>query len=240
MNGAAFKVSATKGIPNRNLSGKKETLLSGDLPMVSIEARTPEQFHPARDYEQWLENLLSGVGQEHNARLLFLRFLPLIRQFFHRRGCPPSESEDLAQETFMRVFEGLSSFRRESRFETWLFSIAENVHRRSLVERLAAKRSASLVSLEEVRERDDELPEPDGSKPLQGLLLQERIAQVSRAVSALPAQMRRCVLLRFFQQLHYREIADLLDISVEAVKVQLFRARSRLRREIGPGFGGGI
>lgn len=203
--------------------------------MASIEARTSKPVHPAGELEQYLEDLLAGVDWEYNARLLFQRYYRLIRRFFHRRGCPPVEAEDLTQETFMKVFESLPAFRRESRFETWLYTIAENVHRRSLVERLAAKRSVPLVSLEEVREAKDELPEPDGPEPLGELILQERIAQVSRAVSALPAQMRRCVLLRCFQQLQYREIADVLDISVEAVKVQLFRARSRLRREIGSG-----
>lgn len=206
--------------------------------MASTQARsTAKPFHPAPKLEPFVEELLSGVEWESNARLLFQRYFRQVRRFFCRRGRSPAEAEDLAQETFMRVFERLPTFRRESRFEAWLLGIAENVHRQSLVRRMAAKRLAALVSLEDAWERADEPPEPKCSVPLDDLIVQEKIAEVNRAVSSLPPQMRRCVTLRCFQQLPYREIAELLEISVEAVKVQLFRARSRLRREIGAGSG---
>ena len=73
---------------------------------------------------------------------------------------------------------------------------------------------------------------------LRRLLGEETKELLSRAVDGLPAQMRRCVRLRVFQDLDYEEIAEILQISPSTVKVQLFKARKRLQAELGESFSG--
>ncbi len=72
----------------------------------------------------------------------------------------------------------------------------------------------------------------DSEGPLRAALDGERLAAVVAALDGLPDQMRRCAVLRLFQDLSYREIAAALRVSVDVVKVQLFRARKQLREEL--------
>lgn len=200
--------------------------------MVSDQAqRVPEDGAPGLG--AIVRELQSGCDFESNARLLFDRCYRLVRRFFRHRGYPDAECEDLTQETFLRVYKGIGGFRHEARFETWVLRIAENVHRGSHVRQAADKRSGRETSLD----APHGVPEPASVEssapgPLRRLLVAEQVGQLRRVLEDLPPQMRRCVSLRYFQQLQYREIAEVLEISVDAVKVQLFRARSRLRREM--------
>ena len=74
--------------------------------------------------------------------------------------------------------------------------------------------------------------------PLRRLLDKEMGMLLQQAVSSLPAQMRRCVRLRVFQDLEYEEIAEVLQISPSTVKVQLFKARKRLQMQLGDALAG--
>jgi RNA polymerase sigma-70 factor (ECF subfamily) len=73
---------------------------------------------------------------------------------------------------------------------------------------------------------------------LRQLLGKEMRELLTQAIAGLPAQMRRCVRLRVFQDLDYDEIAEILHISPSTVKVQLFKARKRLQLELGDSFAG--
>ncbi len=167
---------------------------------------------------------------------LFSRYYPRIVAFFARRGFTVEESRDLAQETFLRVHRGLSRFRGETCVESWLFAIAANVWRNTLRDRAAAKRDVPLVSLEETLEHDSvsALISALGDGPLADYIEKERLAILRREFGKLPAQMRRCLWLRTEQQLKYREIAKILQISIQTVKSTLFKARERLKRDLAP------
>ncbi|MEM7354309.1 MAG: sigma-70 family RNA polymerase sigma factor, partial [Acidobacteriota bacterium] len=71
--------------------------------------------------------------------------------FFRRRGFGIEQSQDLTQETFLRVFEALPAFRGESRFETWLLRIARNLLAQELRSRRVAKRRGQEVSLDDIQ-----------------------------------------------------------------------------------------
>lgn len=175
-------------------------------------------------------------------RELFDRYHGPITHYFARLGFLPEECRDLAQDTFLRAYRGLGGFRGEARTNTWLFAIAKNIGRNNIRMQLADKRRGQEVSLEgqepprDVAEPgldDGEESEPPslasgGSGPLDGLLSEERSKLLLGALDALPARMRQIVLLRYGQDLKYREIAELLQISIETVKSHLFQARQRL------------
>lgn len=186
---------------------------------------------PSRPVEDVVEQLREGVRREESFQLLFDRFYwPLLR-FFEGRGFSTEEGQDLVQETFLRAHRGIDGFRGEARWGHWLFRIAANTAVKALRHRAAAKRAAPTVSWEEEGEAEAP-PSGEAPAPLRRLLDRERKELLSRAIDGLPAQMRRCVRLRVFQDLDYEEIAGLLQISSSTVKVQLFKARKRLQVEL--------
>jgi RNA polymerase sigma-70 factor, ECF subfamily len=186
------------------------------------------------------KRLRDGPGREEGFRLLFNRFYWPLFRFFEHRGFSTEECQDLIQETFLRVYRGISAFRGEARWEHWLFRIAANTAVKAVRHRTAAKRAGHVVPLESTDSEDSPSAAASGNPrgaeapaPLRQLLGKEMKELLSQAVDGLPAQMRRCVRLRVFQDLDYEEIAEILQISPSTVKVQLFKARKRLQLELG-------
>jgi RNA polymerase sigma-70 factor (ECF subfamily) len=190
----------------------------------------PEPSGIDRIVEQWQ----AGVEPAENFRRLFDHYYWPVLRFFARRGFSTAECEDLCQETFLYVYRALSSFRGESRFEHWLFRIALSTAHKWLRERKAQKRGGTEPhrgeSTEEVSEAHLRDPAAD---PLERALAHEGARRLRAAIDELPPKMRRCVRLRLFHGLLYGEVAELLQITEATVKVQLFKARKRLRQRLG-------
>ncbi|HSK14752.1 MAG TPA: RNA polymerase sigma factor [Gaiellaceae bacterium] len=129
-----------------------------------------------------------------------------------------SLAEDLTQEIFFRVYQGLAGFSLRCRFTTWVFQIAKN---RVLDElRARERRPQAVVAL-------DDLPplEVLDAPPEQG----EAIDAVWRAVAALNADLKMALLLRDVVGLSYTEIADALEITLATVKWRIFKAREEVQ-----------
>jgi RNA polymerase sigma-70 factor (ECF subfamily) len=193
--------------------------------------------------EHLVQRLRHGPGREESFRLLFDRFYWPLFRFFEHRGFSTEECQDLIQETFLRVYRGIEGFRGEARWEHWLFRIAANTAVKALRHLAAAKRAGRTVSLDGEDVADSPPAAAGGSPrgteapaPLRQLLGKEMRELLSQAIDGLPAQMRRCVRLRVFQDLDYEEIAETLQISPSTVKVQLFKARKRLQMKLGNSF----
>lgn len=173
---------------------------------------------------------------------LHSRYRHSVAAFFSRRGFSPEECRDLTQETFLRVFQNIEDLRDEAAEKRWLFTVATNIYRNELRHRGAEKRSAPVVSLDAASERGLQLDAAAGNRnpglpaPLGDALAAERRRMLRRALAALPARMRLCTLMRLGQGLKYREIAAVLQISTETVKVQLHQARKRLAERLGDHF----
>lgn len=184
--------------------------------------------------------------REHQARFdrLFERHGGEIYRFFVRKGFSFEESRELTQEAFLRVYQGLSEFRGESKARTWIFSIARNLYLNARRHDRAAKRQGTEIPLEDLRPSEDEtgpsapLPDRSAPDPLGGALERERRERLWRAVAALPPRMRQCVVLRVAQERRYQEIADLLGVSIDTVKSQLHQAKGRLHESLAADFGG--
>jgi RNA polymerase sigma-70 factor (ECF subfamily) len=174
--------------------------------------------------------------------ILYRRFYGRVVMFFQRQGFSPTESHDLAQETFLRVFRGIANFRSESVFYAYVLTTARNVFLNELRRRRAFKRDAAESSLESLLSVEgapgesgtEEALEPAVRLPsLDPPQLEEaRVREIQYAIAALPADMRRCLMLRG-QGFQYDEIAKLMKISIETVKARLHRARARLRAALG-------
>lgn len=140
----------------------------------------------------------------------------------------PSDAEEVAQEAFLKAYRGLSKFRGDAKFSTWLLRITVNEARM----RWRKVREVSLESL---------LPENDetGYTPLQladwreipgdALDKREMREQISQALAALPEKYREILTLRDINGLSVAETAEALDLGISNVKTRLFRARMQLR-----------
>ncbi len=127
-------------------------------------------------------------------------------------------AEDLTQEIFLRIYQGLGSFSLRCRFTTWLFQVAKN---RVLDElRARERRPHGTVSL-------DDAPQLEAvDAPLERL---ETIDGVWRAVAALNPDLKMALLLRDIVGLSYAEIADALEITLATVKWRIYKAREEVQ-----------
>jgi RNA polymerase sigma-70 factor (ECF subfamily) len=145
-----------------------------------------------------------------------------------------ADAEDVAQEAFVRAFRRLSSFRAESKFSTWLFSITINEARTRL-------RRHALVRMEPI----DQLPDEDKGIspallrdwreiPSEAVERDEVRVLIQRAVEQLPDIYRQVFLMRDVEELTISETAEALNVSIPSVKVRLHRARMMLQKQLAP------
>lgn len=136
-----------------------------------------------------------------------------------------AEAEEITQETFIRVFKSAETYTPEAKFTTWLYTIVKNLCFNSLRKR----RSVHIVSVE-----DEELPEiPSVNDDPSVILDKKRLkSKVMAAVNELPENMRVAVILHKFHGLQYNEIADILNCSVNAVKLRVHRAKTILAESL--------
>lgn len=175
---------------------------------------------------------------EENAEELYRRFRPGVRSFFQRKGFSPQESEELTQDVFLRVFKGIASFRREARFERWLWEIRAHIYSNEVRRRRTEKRDAWEQSLSAAAETEDGEgsaldPPTTEPSPEENVVQSEQSKALRAALKSLPDQMRRCCILRYEKGYKYQEIATIMRISIETVKAHLHQARKRLTALLG-------
>jgi RNA polymerase sigma-70 factor, ECF subfamily len=146
-----------------------------------------------------------------------------------------AEAEDAAQETMINAFRHLSGFRGESKFSTWLVTIAMNEARK----RLRKAKAGAEDSLDEPKEDSEGDFTPavltDWREiPLQALERKELREKLREAVAMLPEKYREVFVLRDIEEFNQEETAAALGISVTLVKVRLHRARMMLQKQLVP------
>ena len=192
---------------------------------------------PGEPVQGLIEQLQAGSSRDEAFRRLFDLYSHRLYHFFTRRGFSHQDSLDLTQEAFLGIYRGMGTYRRDASFETWLFKIATNAYRKRLRWGAAEKRGAWEVPLEDEEEGGpmERVAAADAPAP-EEVLRKERSRLLRQAIDKLPEQMRKCLVLRIDRELRYKEIAVLLRLSPETVKVHLFQARRRLQEELGPYF----
>jgi RNA polymerase sigma factor (sigma-70 family) len=140
-----------------------------------------------------------------------------------------SDVEDIAQQVFIRVWKSARRYVPRAKFTTWLLKITRNLVFNEL---RRTKRRAQVPlqpegSGEDPTLKDDMNPAPDAS-----LLETELQRTIEEAILQLPEAQRMALVLRRYEQLSYEQIAEVLGLSVPAVKSVLFRARAELRSRL--------
>ena len=168
-------------------------------------------------------------GHEAALNDLMARHAQPVFQFLCRMLGNEDDANDLAQETFVRVYRYRASFRPGAKFTTWLYTIAANVarnHHRWLARHpqvsLNAESETTGQSLGDVLPSSG--PSPDGA-----VVAAERAAAVRAAVDRLPADLREVIILCEWQDLSSAEAAAILDTTPKAIDNRLYRARNLLR-----------
>ena len=133
------------------------------------------------------------------------------------------EAEEAAQEAFIRAYTRLGSYDPAHKFSTWLLSITSNY----CIDQIR-KRRAVLLSLDEPLPPHPALHSDNNKGPEAEFIAQEREELVQGLLSELPAEYRQAVVLRYWYDMSYEEIAELQQTTVSAVKSRLFRARRQL------------
>jgi RNA polymerase sigma-70 factor (ECF subfamily) len=169
------------------------------------------------------------TGDEAAFAELFRRTRAEVGRVCRRLLGPGPGAEDAASEVFLRARGALPGFDRQRPFRPWLLAIASH-HCIDLLRR--RRTEARLFSPGDLEERDLEDPAPS---PLRRVAGAERRAEVLEAVEGLPEKYRLPLVLRYWSELDYAGIADVLGVERSQVATLVYRAKRRLRERLGSG-----
>jgi RNA polymerase sigma-70 factor (ECF subfamily) len=141
-----------------------------------------------------------------------------------------SDAEDIAKQVFLRVWKSASRYEPTAKFTTWLYKITRNLVFNELRRRRRHPTQSMDASSED--DRPFQAPDPGAKAPDTSLLDDEMQTAIQRAIDALPEIQRMAIVLRRYDDVSYEEIAEILELSVPAVKSVLFRARTELREKL--------
>ena len=190
-------------------------------------------MNPAGGDEQDAHDMARLAGG-HDAALndLMGRHAERLFHYLVRSLQDETDAADLAQETFVKVYQNREKFDPAQKFSTWLYAIASNLVR----DQYRWRSRHPQVSLEaEAGQNEailkDTLPASEPS-PDQTIQTQERALMVREAVAALPEELRQPLILAVYEGLSQAQIADILKCSVKAVETRIYRARLLLRAKL--------
>jgi RNA polymerase sigma-70 factor (ECF subfamily) len=178
-------------------------------------------------------------GERAAFDVLVLRYQHEVISLIMRYVRDRSEAEDLAQESFVKAYRALPSFRGDSAFYTWLYRIAINTAKNAL----AARRRRPITTDIDPHERDsvDLSPRLRNEDTPEALLLSEEVRRtVSEALEDLPEDLRMAVMMRELDGMSYEDIAAAMDCPVGTVRSRIFRAREAIDRRLRPIVDGGL
>ncbi len=177
-----------------------------------------------------MERLCAGHGAALNG--LMERHATPLFHFLCRMVGNEDDANDLAQETFVRVFKSANSFRAEQKFSTWLFTIAANLARNHFRWRSRHPNvSLDAENPETEQTLGNTLPANTPS-PTDQSLIEERATAVRLAVKNLPEEMREAIVLCEWEERSVVEAAAILEATPKAVESRLYRARQLLRERL--------
>ena len=159
------------------------------------------------------------TGQRDAFAIIVERHRRAVYQLCYRFVGNHEDASDLSQEVFLRAFRGLKGFKGQSSLATWLYRIGVN----TCLNRV----SAHVPATEPLEARPHQAV---GDDPSSSLIREERRARVRAAIARLPRKQRATLILRAYQELSHREIADILGSSVGAVKANFFHALGNLKK----------
>jgi len=189
-----------------------------------------ERIGPTTDLAQLVG--LAKAGRTEAVEQLVDQYAARLYGLLYRMTGSAADAEDLLQDTYIKMLRGLAAYNEAGRFESWLFSIAANQardwfrrHNRAPVATVAATQAATQEDLEAAA----------GSTEAEGehrLIQMEQEDQLQRALAELSPAERQVVTLRFFSDLSFKEIAQVLQVPLGTALARAHRAIKHLRAKL--------
>lgn len=177
-----------------------------------------------------MERLAGGRGAALND--LMARHAAPVFHFLCRMVGNEDDANDLAQETFVRVFKSCKSFRPSERFSTWLYTIAANLARNHFRWRARHPNVSLEAEAGEAEQTLESTLPANAPAPNEQALTAERAAAVRAAVGKLPEDLREATVLCEWEELSLAEAAAILETTPKAIESRLYRARGILRERL--------
>ena len=178
---------------------------------------------------------LARSGREAAFRELVRRYERPVFSLIFRMVRDRETSEDLAQETFIKVLNHIDRYRPEFKFSSWLFKIANNLTidhlRKRQLKTISIDGSPHAATAAEVEASTFDV-EARGESALEEMQSRELGGAIEKAIAKLRPEYRACILLRHVEDRSYEEIAATLDLPLGTVKTYIHRARHELREAL--------
>ena len=179
--------------------------------------------------------LLARSGSEKAYRELLDRYQRPVFSLVYRMVRDRELAEDLAQETFVKVFNHLGSYNPTYKFSSWIFKIASNLSidhlRRKEPETISLDGSRNAQTPDQIEATRITVESRD-ENPEEFLLAKELGQEIEQAIGMLRPEYRTAILLRHVEGRPYEEIAEIMEIPLGTVKTYIHRARSELREAL--------
>ena len=173
---------------------------------------------------QWIREFLDGEASSFTK--LVNKYRRQVYAVAYRFTRNAEEAGDLTQETFIKAYKGLASFRQESSFKTWLLRITTN---------LSINYTKSGRISKDSGEEPDEFRTGANGQALEGLLFDERKQELHKAIAKLPPKQKQALMLKTFEEMTCDQVAQVMNCSPGTVKANVFNARKKLKTILNPG-----
>jgi RNA polymerase sigma-70 factor (ECF subfamily) len=176
-------------------------------------------------------------GDKRAFEMLVVKYQRRIERLIGRMVRDADLVQDVAQESFIRAYRALPQFRGEAAFYTWLYRIAVNTAKKTLVERkrdivISESTLMPVDDGDETSRAENELS--DGETPEALLASKEIAAAVNSAIEALSEDLRQAITLREIEGLSYEEISEAMNCPIGTVRSRIFRAREAIAARLRP------
>ncbi len=177
--------------------------------------------------EDLIERFQNGDEQAYIE--LVNRYRDRLMNFVYRFVNDYEQSEDIAQETLIKLYTHKHYYKKIAKFSTWIYTIAANLAKSEL--RKKKSRKVTNLSQMSTQEKEYELPadQPDTDQAIESEFIEKRI---QAAIQKLPLHFKTVTILREIQELSYEEISKIVDVPLGTVKSRINRARLQLQKEL--------
>ncbi|MBE6682309.1 MAG: sigma-70 family RNA polymerase sigma factor [Ruminococcaceae bacterium] len=202
--------------------------MKGRCDLMGIFFKDKQKNHPEGLPEDTLLAYEAADGNDNAFETLVRKYERLVTTCVYSIVGNPDDTSDVSQETFLKVYKSLSSFKGDSEFSTWLYRIAKNT-----ALDFVRRRKQNTLSIDSSGEEGEGFELPDNninSSPEKKALENERKEKLYQALAALSDEHREIIILRDLNGYSYEDIADKLEIESGTVKSRISRAREALRK----------
>jgi RNA polymerase sigma-70 factor (ECF subfamily) len=186
-----------------------------------------------REIDRLLVERVQG-GDKQAFGLLVSKYQRKLHRLLARLVRDPAEVEDLAQETFIKAYRALGSFRGESAFYTWLYRIGVNTAKNHLAAQIRRVPVSIGVDSGEMENAEGADRLRDFDTPERQLMTRQIALTVDEAMAGLPDELREAITLRELEGLSYEDIASAMDCPIGTVRSRIFRAREAIAARLRP------